>query len=421
MGRRYDGGKSPLALPPVDLSTASNFPGYCSPGDVNHTAMPGKWSDSAQKTYDDVLSGIYEAGINSWCDERLVEWGYTPEKIRTLSKSKRLHVCNRLVSAARRVQTERSDEILQRMLSQPAQPNTPGAYIDKMGIDLEQRHRGGVPRYMMGGSANKRERTMLHVSLREWARGELKLEHPQSSSWHHMVSYEATISTEALSMPVPQLFVVERDWARAFAGYDLSEGDSPLPFDLCCFEFRISGVRVLAIYQESYDEMHCIYGRGGVWVCDDYVYSIATGHARAHNHKVDNIEFPRVAKLVRDNVRVACIMIDADIAETQPRKVGEALVAKRKKEGKPPPRDHYVIDLKRRHRHEPRSPGYIASAGGLRAPQRGHFRRGTWVHYHDDRGQVKYTDDKGNVLSRTWRHWHFAGDPNNVIEREYKL
>jgi hypothetical protein len=427
LGRRYDGGKSPLCLPPVKLSTsAMSIDAPCSQEDIFHLAQPNKWAETAQQTYDSVLGGSYRAGLNAWCDQKLVGWGLTPEKISKLSEVSRTKLCNKLVRAARHVMEDRNGEILKKILNQTKpDPTVPGASIDKE--DTMMNTRGGLPRHLVqgvgGSEASKRERTMLHVSLREWAKGELKLEHPQASSWHHMVTYEMENSTSGDPFPAtPQLFVVERDWARAFAGYDLSEGDSPLPFEYCCFEFRISGVRVLAVYQEHYDEMFCVYGRGGVWVCDDFLYSISTGHGRPVR-TTDINEFPRVAKLVRDNVRVACIMIDADIAKAQPRQASEHLVAKRRKEGRAPPRDHYVIDLKRRHVPSPGTSHYVASAGGQHHYQmRGHFRRGTWVHYPDpESGRVKYTDDTGAERSRTWRHWHFAGDPNNIIHREYRL
>jgi len=44
------------------------------------------------------------------------------------------------------------------------------------------------------------------------------------------------------------------------------------------------------------------------------------------------------------------------------------------------------------------------------------------VHYDDqDSGQVQYTNDGGFIVSKTWRRWHFAGDPKNIIHKEYRL
>lgn len=302
-------------------------------------------------------------------------------------------------------------------------PLTPGAYLDKTETLLEMR--GALPKSFFHGRTAIEERTRLHLDLREWSRGDLRLEHPQGSSFHHLIEYEDRVAPGQYRSHLdqrgyPQIFVVERDWARAFAGYDLSDGEAPLPFPDCLFEFRISGVRVLAMYNEV--SMFCVYGRGGVWVADDFYYFHDGVAKKQTNPANDGYEFGRVAKLVRDNVRVACIMVDANVATREVRHASPVLVKKRAQEGRPSPRDHYVVDLKKPH-YGPS--GRLARSGGAvteRRPQRGHFRRGTWVHYDDvDSGQVKYVDDGGFWHSRTWRNWHFAGDRNNIIEKEYRL
>jgi hypothetical protein len=284
------------------------------------------------------------------------------------------------------------------------------------------------------------ERTRLHAELRAWAIGDLRLEHPQGSSYHHLVDYDATHgpapdgSNDTMRELTalygePEKFVVERDWARAFSGYDLSEGECPMPFEHCVFEFRISGVRVLAFTREESGVgqlMYCVYGRGGVWVVDDYCYVVDGPSMRRETHhpkyNIDRCEFPRVNRLVWDNIRVAVIMVDADIAESTRREPGDGLNKKRQREGRPPLRNHYVIDLKRRHRPSSNVSGHVARAGVGGYRQRGHFRRGNWFHYDNpESGKVVYVDDGGFFKSRTWRSWYFAGDPENVIEKEYRL
>jgi hypothetical protein len=427
LGKRYDGKSSPLGKTPVLKIPGTEtgiHPGRLSLEEgVAHLGAPGMWSDTIQDIYDMVLSGKYSDATVTWADKKLAEWGYNPTRVNSLSKVKRMALCDKLVRAAHREQKDHEEAVLKEILTAPRSLDyVPGSHIDK--IDTIMKARGALPRGMfLGGDTGCLERTELHLSLREWAAGDLRLEHPQASSWHHLMEYEKIEEdhgyAKVLKNEPPQLFVVERDWARAFAGYNLNDGDSPLPYNHCVFEFRISGVRVMAVYHESGDIMFCIYGRGGVWVCDDYTYSISTGTSKLSVRASDNVEFVRVAKLVRDNVRVACIMVDADIAEKTEVKASGVLIKKRAYQGKHPPRDHYVIDLK--HKHKRAAPG-SRTGGSPLYHQRGHFRRGTWVHYPDpNSGQVRYTDDHGIELSRTWRHWHFAGDPNNIIEREYRL
>jgi hypothetical protein len=283
--------------------------------------------------------------------------------------------------------------------------------------------------------AARAERTALHEALREWEAGPLRLEHPQGSSYHHLVDYDTKrnaptgdnmLDIERMYGP-PQIFVVERDWARAFAGYEL-EGECPMPFDHCCFEFRISGVRVLAFVREEQGIgtlLYSVYGRGGTWVVDDYCYVVEGSLMTPHKHhpevRLDRREFPRVNRLVWDNIRVACIMVDANVAERTPRIASPALVKRRVQERRAAPRNHYVVDLKRRVRYVQTA----RTAGGTpsgRAPQRGHFRRGNYFYYDDvDSGKQPWMNPGGFWISRTWRSWYFAGDPDNIIEREYLL
>lgn len=360
-------------------------------------AARGQWSTRIQTDYDGILSGQISETASEWSLEQLRKWGHTVDGIRAMRKTDRMKICDKLVRAARRYRVAAESQILDSILE--------SSRVTSMNTGFE-------------------ERTLLHHSLQEWAAGPLKLEHPQSSSYHHLMEYDERIGGNFFrrqDTEHPQLFVVERDWARAFAGYELTGDECPMPFPFCCFEFRISGVRVLAMYWDD-DKMMCVYGRGGVWVCDDYAYDIRSGRPTKLDLTThDTYEFPRVVRLVMDNVRVACIMIDAQVAERTTVRASQRLVERRVSEKKSPPRDHYVVDLKRRHR----PPGHRDGGGGLgalRAPQRGHFRRGTWVHYDDpESGKTQYADAGGFWHSRTWRSWHFAGDPNNIIEKEYRL
>lgn len=328
------------------------------------------------------------ADVKTWADGRLREYGYTFDGVMRMKEGQRAKVLRKLMIAAR--SEEKEKELLLKELADTDE--LPGA----------------------------KERTELHRELRAWADGPLKLEHPQGSSFHHMLEYDVVIGGNFVKSTPPdlQIFVVERDWARAFAGYDLSEGECPMPFPHCLFEFRISGVRVLAFFDDQ--RMVCIYGRGGVWVADDFSYLRDGTHIQRRTLSVHNKwEFPRVNKMVLENVRVACIMVDANVAQAVAREASSTLVAQRTRAGRQPPRNHYAVDLKRRVRYGAAARGQNV---GTRAPQRGHFRRGTWVHYQDaDSGQVPYADSGGFWHSRTWRSWHFAGDPDNIIEKEYKL
>lgn len=276
---------------------------------------------------------------------------------------------------------------------------------------------------------DKEARTALYESLIAWNAGTLTMEKPQGSSLHHVVEYGRS---HGMSQALPgiliedkQIVVVENEWL-----VPQMEGEWRLPFESMCWEFRISGVRVLVFtrVEGGVSLMFLLYGRDGHWVPDKYLYEI--GHAPTLSRGVDNgikantqsHEFHKAAGRVHDVIRATCIMLEAEITErvevSAPRKLAE----RRVREGRTPPRDHYVVRLLgRAHRAHATSRGGN-HVGDARAPQRGHWRKGTWVHYDDmESGAEKYADAGGFWHSRTWRKWHFAGDPNNIIHKEYRV
>ena len=421
IGPRFDGGRSPLSTPLPklgDYQSVFNSAPPLSDDEEIVVALPNAWHENIQKDYDAIMRGTIDRLNSAWCSQQLSSWGYTVEQLRALKPKARMVVCDKLVRAAKKTQNAKSDAVLEELLRKAPDKTAPGAYISP--LDAKIGLRGGMPRQFFTDDTMRAARTDLHRRLCAWAVGPLVLEHPQGSSLHHLEDYDRECGgkwVKTIWDDRPHVFVVERDWARAFANYELTEGEAPLPFPHCCFEFRISGVRVLAMVYEG--ALFCVYGQGGHWVCDDYRYDFDTGRAHPIALDLNHVEFPRVAKLVRDNIRVACIMVDADLAHREVRQASPRLVQKRIAEKRPAPRDHYVIDLKKQRRYE----GHPKSGGGsLGTKMRGHFRRGTWVHYEDvDSGQVQYADSGGFWHSRTWRPWHFAGDPNNLVEREYRL
>ncbi len=287
----------------------------------------------------------------------------------------------------------------------------------------------GVATERVDYAAYKQARTDLHIRLRQWARGTLKLERPTGSSFHHLMNYDKHCTEGSASVFTAgecQIVLVENDWGAAVPQVD---GEWRVPFAFICWEFRLSGVRVLAFTEADREpaRMWCCYGAEGHWVSDDYSYEIGRASLPSgtpfKDMDVDPVEFRRVVKVCYDTIRASCIMLDAQVARQAHVAASSKLKEKRAREGKAPPRDHYVVRLlheERRSYHRARSAG--GATGVDRAPQRGHWRKGTWVHYDDqDSGQVQYTNDGGFVVSKTWRRWHFAGDPKNIIHKTYSV
>lgn len=274
-------------------------------------------------------------------------------------------------------------------------------------------------------------RTKLHQSLNlGWARKPLLLERPpQGGSLHHLIRYDNENNNGQLASVIHdkdlQSFVVENDWGKLVPK---SKGEWRLPFEKICWEFRISGVRVMVVtvVHQGVSCMYMIYGKDKQWVADDYLYAIDQDGFKGSPHestrikvKDDAVEFYAVAAMVYANIRASCIMLDANVAEGAKVEPNPELVKRAVRDNVAPPRLHHVVRLLRRPNYKHRSRGNGESEGHR---QRGHWRPGRWLHYDtQDSGQEKYVNDGGFWVSKSWQSWHFAGDPNNIIEKEYRL
>lgn len=399
MGHRYDGGKSPLAGT-VGLS----------PGTLQDALRLGKPEDTLIMPSSGTISTVFE--VNTLLKK---EFNITVAEFSALSERDKDRITRKLERKLRNVMSE----------AQRASTKLNELRLDQLvgkGLTPQQ-------------EADAEARTLLHeTTLQVWSRGELTLEKPQASSLHHLVNYDAKAGDRKSFLKdtvKTQVIVIEHEWARAMP--PSVRGEWRLPFERCCWEFRISGVRVLVFtFAEDVENptMVLVYGKGGQWVSDDYVYRLGgdqcTGHVnsmfqRVHGSVKDAREFRRVVDLCWVNIRAACIMLEApNVCEHEERRPSDQLVAKARRERVCEPRPYAVVRLMNMDRRR----AYYRSAGGGSSGVRqgGHWRRGTWVHYDDqDSGKVQYVNEGGFIVSKTWRSWHFAGDPDRLVEKEYRL
>lgn len=381
LGRRFDGGKSPLGRTP----SIENLPGL-------EVALKSGYKDDTiimpdgQLTTVDTASKVLEQ-----------EFGITVGEYAKLRVNEQNKIIRKIEHRIREIDARMSKDFVSTLNGRP------------------------------GGQD---ERTDLHERLIAWSRGTLTLERPQASSLHHLVNYDKTCGDRKSFLSNTddmQNIIVEHEWARAMPPTML--GEWRVPFAECCWEFRVSGVRVLAFtFAEDVEhlKMVMVYGKDRVWVSDDYIYDLSNDGLKGKPHELlarygDTIEFRRVAELIRANIRASCIMLEANnIVERETREPSEALVAKARREGMSPPKKHQVIRLLNMERRSAYRSHMGAGSSGTK--QGGHWRRGTWVHYDDqDSGKVQYMNDGGFVVSKTWRGWHFAGDPSRMIDKEYRL
>lgn len=254
------------------------------------------------------------------------------------------------------------------------------------------------------------------------------MEKPQGSSIHHMADWLRGVMDYPLyqemiaARNVPQFenfhsFVVEHDWARAMSKTILDEGDFPMPFDKTCFEFRITGMRVLLyVFGDSSENATAMMfvGINGRWHmnADDFFWR----SGRLASHKLnDKGEEPRIhlrgdgpaeklITLIDAQIKSICVMLDAEVAVKETIRASKSLNRRMVEKGRTPMKDYHVVSLARRHRAAPLPEDHVPEKG---AKKRLHFRRGHWRHYADH---------------RTWINWMLVGDETlGFVDKEYRL
>lgn len=271
-----------------------------------------------------------------------------------------------------------------------------------------------------------RDRLDRHIeeikSLDGWVDAPFMLERPGASSLHHLrqalkdgKAFLLGCRDDKFSdgfeevLAEANCFVVEHDWAKAFAGAtDFSEGDIRLPYEVCAFDFKISGRRIVALMTTDADNcilMQLLVRGANEWMVDDDVcrhqdgkwLPIAAGQAPERN------VFQGLTEFIGSQVRAITIALDAQVAETEVVRVNEKLARSRERSGHVVPKPYHVVSLARRTRAAP-----LASSG---EPEHGkvrlHFRRGHWRHYEDH---------------KTWIRWMLVGNPDlGFVDKEYRL
>jgi hypothetical protein len=183
-------------------------------------------------------------------------------------------------------------------------------------------------------------------------------------------------------------FVVQHDWAGAFKNAaDYADGSFNLPYEMCAFEFRISGrsVTVLAFQGDEQSPTFTTYAQfGHHWISGE------------DNEKLPFNEFAMA------QIKAICIALDAEVATRNVVRAPNALNKKRAEKGQIPLYSYHVVSLNRQHRISNLAGG---NSNGTR--KRLHFRRGHWRHYAE---------------SKTWIRWTLVGNPElGFIDKEYRL
>lgn len=190
----------------------------------------------------------------------------------------------------------------------------------------------------------------------------------------------------------PQTFLVQKDWAAAIGtGSEIEGAQFRLPYDQCCFEFRISKRSVLVLARQEGEEI----------LLTQFIQ--IRGHwANLQESRIGgNGKTSSVLQLTTKQIRAACIALDAEVVVSEVVRASSSENRGRLKQGLPPRLSHRVLSLARRNRVPA-----LDGAGTHRSP-RLHFRRGHWRHFPNH---------------KTWIKWQLIGNPDlGFIDKQYRL
>lgn len=195
---------------------------------------------------------------------------------------------------------------------------------------------------------------------------------------------------------IGQVFVVEHDWASAFAGaQDYAESDLfKLPYPQCCFELRISGKNVCVLVRQA---------EGGDAELGVFI-ELKTSFENAWLHAPASTIWSSVVDFAMQQLKAICVSLEAEAATHEVVRASYKLNQARERRGKLPLYDHHVVKLAGRTRAAPRAPDAERTPGTKR---RLHFRRAHWRHYENH---------------QTWIKWMLVGDPDlGFVDKEYRL
>lgn len=192
------------------------------------------------------------------------------------------------------------------------------------------------------------------------------------------------------------VFVVEHDWASAFAEAEIENiTERRLPFPVCCFELNISGRRVCAFLDQETGGCTAAVETSVGWTLlnADLGFLMSVG-----------VDVDALLSVVNRQVDAILVALDSGVATTEVIRAPAALNKARARRGKPPIFDYHAVKLARRARAASLP---VMSGTPDRASPRLHFRRGHW------RQLETY---------KVWINWTLVGDPDlGFIDKHYRL
>jgi len=257
------------------------------------------------------------------------------------------------------------------------------------------------------------------TEVNDWAaKGNLTLERPSGSLIHQLrqdiIEGTAVVFHKREKFGVAddyetdvfadcQVFVVEHNWAGAFANAgDYEEGtEFHLPFEVCVFEFSLDRHRVALIVTEMdgviYHEIAAKTKE--FW----FLLGMATRMTKV-SESGETEGWGRLINFLAPQVKAICVALEAEVAETEVTRAPHKLNRAREKMGRIALSDFHTISLAHRRRYAalPSTP-----SDEPKTQKRLHFRRGHWRHFE---------------TFKTWVRWTLVGNPDlGFVDKDYRL
>lgn len=234
-------------------------------------------------------------------------------------------------------------------------------------------------------------------------------EHRQVMSMHEVIAKMRPPNFEYV-FEEAEIFRVEHDWFKAIRkAHEFETGSFRLPYETCIFEFQVSKKAVVAMCINNVSEaadneivmqiaVESFFG----WRLSDNLYRHNGGQwdVLQGGQTIQQDKLEHLVELVGNQIRAACIALDADVAATT--LVRESHAGKERDAKEYPEYEFYTINIASRTRAEA-----LQSHSASKGTKRLHFRRGHWRHF---------------TASKTWVRWCLVGNPElGFIDKQYRL
>lgn len=196
-------------------------------------------------------------------------------------------------------------------------------------------------------------------------------------------------------------FVIQHDWAQAFErASDIIGAPFQLPYDVCAFEFKISGRYVVAMATEANEGVVFtpFFETSHGWVVPEMTADC--GGSRWNDGACSDVgKLADVVGMMAGQIRAIAIALDAEIAVSEAVRVPASTLHKN---FHAPLKPYHVVSLAHRTRVVP-----LENPTTMGRKKRLHFRRGHWRHFSN---------------FKTWIKWMLVGDPDlGFVDKEYRL